>query len=66
MKTDIRDQFPKGTRVTLVNVAIESHRECFCGRSGIVLKAVKRTNLVTIEFPNGETYAAYPENIRIN
>ena len=25
-KTDIRDQFPKGMRVTLVNVAIERHR----------------------------------------
>ena len=26
-KPDIRDQFPKGMRVTLVNVAIERHRE---------------------------------------
>lgn len=45
-KTDIRDQFPKGMRVTLVNVAIERHRERYCGRTGVVVKAVKSTNTV--------------------
>lgn len=50
-KTDIRDQFPKGMRVTLVNVAIERHRERYCGRTGVVVKAVKSTNTVWIEFP---------------
>ena len=48
-KTDIRDQFPKGMRVTLVNVAV---------------KAVKSTNTVWIEFPDGDRYGAYPENVR--
>ena len=36
-KPDIRDQFPKGMRVTLVNVAIERHRERYCGRTGVVV-----------------------------
>lgn len=63
-KTDIRDQFPKGMRVTLVNVAIERHRERYCGRTGVVVKAVKSTNTVWIEFPDGDRYGAYPENVR--
>ena len=40
-KPDIRDQFPRGMRVTLVNVAIDRHRERYCGRTGVVVKAVK-------------------------
>ena len=61
---DIRDQFPKGMRVKLINVAIERHREHYCGRIGIVSKAVKSTNTVWIEFPDGDSYGAYPENVR--
>ena len=57
-KTDIRDQFPKGMRVTLVNVAIERHRERYGGRTGVVVKAVKSTNTVWIEFPDGDRYGA--------
>lgn len=64
MKPDIREQFPKGMRVTLVNVAIERHREIYCGRTGTVVKAVKSKNLVHIEFPDGDRYAAFPENVR--
>lgn len=63
-KTDIRNQFSKGMRVTLVNVAIERHRERYCGRTGIVSKAVKSTNTVWIEFSDDDTYGAHPENIR--
>ena len=51
-------------RVKLINVAIERHREHYCGRIGIVDKAVKSTNTVWIEFPDGDRYGAYPENIR--
>lgn len=36
-ETDIRDQFPKGMRVKLINVSIERHRERYCGRIGIVV-----------------------------
>ncbi len=59
-KPDIRDQFPRGMRVTLVNVAIER----YCGRTGVVVKAVKSRNTVWIEFPDGDRYSAYPENVR--
>ena len=61
---DIRDQFPKGMHVKLINVAIERHREHYCGRIGIVAKAVKSTNTVWIEFPDGNRYGSYPENVR--
>ena len=63
-KTDIRDQFPKGMRVTLVNVAIERHRERYCGRTGVVVKAVKSTNTVWIEFPDGDRYGVYRYGVR--
>ena len=64
-KPDIRDQFPRGMRCTLVNVAIERHRERYCGRTGVVVKAVKSRNTVWIEFPDGDRYGAYPENVRL-
>lgn len=63
-KPDIRNQFPKGMCVKLINVAIEHHREHYCGRIGIVAKTVKSTNTVWIEFPDGDRYGAYPENVR--
>ena len=63
-KPDIRDQFPRGMHVTLINVAIERHRDHYCGRTGVVVKAVKSTNTVWIEFPEGDRYGAYPENVR--
>ena len=63
-KPDIRDQFPKGMRVKLINVSIERHRERYCGRTGIVVKAVKSTNTVWIEVPDSDRYGAYPENVR--
>ena len=62
-KQDIRDQFPVGMQVRLVNVSIERHREHFCGRTGRVVRAVKSKNTVWIKFPEGDTYGAYPENI---
>lgn len=61
---DIREQFPKGMRVKLINVSIERHRESYCGRIGVVTKAVKSTNTVWILFPDGDRYGAYPENLR--
>jgi len=64
-KTDIRDQFPKGMKVKLINVSIDRHRERYCGRTGIVSKAVKSTNTVWIKFPDGDRYGAYPENVQL-
>ncbi len=61
--TDISDQFPKGMQVRLNNVSIERHRERYCGRVGHVLKAVKSRNVVCIEFPDGDRYDAYPQNV---
>ena len=40
------------------------HRERYCGRTGVVVKAVKSRNTVWIEFPDGDRYGAYPENVR--
>jgi len=62
-KPDIRDQFPRGIRVKLINCAIELHREHYCSRIGVVAKAVKSTNTLWIEFPDSDRYGAYPENI---
>ena len=62
-KPDIRDQFPRGIRVKLINGAIELHRERYCSRIGVVAKAVKSTNTVWIEFPDSDRYGACPENI---
>lgn len=61
---DIRDLFPKGMRVRLINVAIERHRERYSGRTGIVVKAVKSTNTVWIQLTDGDRYGAYPENVQ--
>ncbi len=61
--TDIRDQFPKGMRVRLINVSIERHREHYCGRVGHVAMAVKSRNVIRIEFSDGDRYDAYPQNV---
>lgn len=62
-KQDIRDQFPVGMQVRLVNVSIELHRAQYCGRIGRVVRAVRSKHTVWIEFPDGDRYGAYPENI---
>ena len=60
---DIREKFPKGMRVQIINVAIERHRERYCGRIGIVEKAVKSTNTVWIAFPDNDRYGSFSENV---
>ena len=62
LKADAYVRF--GDLIVAVRDAIERHRERYCGRTGVVVKAVKSTNTVWIEFPDGDRYGAYPENVR--